>query len=101
VYEDAGGGYLVDVLGLDFQVVDWFLGLAGCDVCYLGCAVSGSEAFGWFEVFGLDEGLAVFGPEEVVGGAAYCLSIRQVDVYGGGGLVVEGACYDGALAGLD
>ena len=60
------------MLGVDFEVVDgggWSTSWG--DACELREGVVGSaEGFAWEQLTGGDEGLAVFGPEGVVGGGA-------------------------------
>lgn len=79
----------VDVFGVDLKVVDsdW-RATTWCNVGDLGDGLVGSvEVFALREFTRRDEGLAVFGPERVIGGGAdgfgFAVDVQVEDVAGG------------------
>ena len=69
VYQQAGGADMVDVIDLDFQVVDGARAKRG-KTSHPWCAGEAAEAFVRAELASGDERLAIFGPEGVGGGDA-------------------------------
>ena len=102
MHQDAGGGYMVYVFGLDLKVVDGLGAGAGDGGGEAGGAVEGAEAFAGLQFVGAEELLAVFAPEGVVGrGADRFVDADDLQVEDLGRGVAEGGGDDAARAGRD
>ena len=92
MHQHAVFGDVIDVVALDFEVEDGFGVGQWNDSADDGRAVECFEMFAFFQLIGADEGLAVLGPEGMIGRCADWLVITlNVDVEDLGGLVLEGA----------
>jgi hypothetical protein len=81
MHQYAVFGDVVDVVALDFEVEDGFGVGERDDSADDGGAVEGTQAFALLELIRADEGLAVFGPEGVVGRCAdWFVESLDVDV---------------------